>query len=73
MNSENGEVSEQTNFTYYQNGKLLWADYSGEDILKGSLIGTVSINGDLEKIELSEKWEWTSGDYSEGESLLVEV
>ena len=26
-----------------------------------------------EKIELSEKWEWTSGDYSEGESLLVEV
>lgn len=25
------------------------------------------------KIELSEKWEWTSGDYSKGESLLVEV
>lgn len=24
MNSENGEVSEQTTFTYHQNGKLLW-------------------------------------------------
>ena len=100
MNSENGEVSEQTTFTYHQNGKLLWADYSGGDILRGSLIGTVSINGELDfvyhhmnqdmqvktgkshsvpivledgRIELSEKWEWTSGDYSEGESLLVEV
>lgn len=100
MNSENGEVSEQTTFTYHQNGKLLWADYSGGDILRGSLIGTVSINGELDfvyhhmnqdmqiktgkchsvptvledgRIELSEKWEWTSGNYSEGESLLVEV
>ena len=25
------------------------------------------------KIELSEQWEWTSKDYSAGESLLVEV
>lgn len=99
-NSENGEVSEQTTFTYHQNGNLLWADYSGGDILRGSLIGTVLINGELDfvyhhmnqdmqvktgkchsvptvledgRIELSEKWEWTSGDYSEGESLLVEV
>lgn len=48
MNSENGEVSEQTTFTYHQNGKLLWADYSGGDILRGSLIGTVSINGELD-------------------------
>ena len=45
MNSENGEVGEQTNFTYHQNGR----------------------------IELSEQWQWTSGDYSKGESLLVEV
>lgn len=78
---------------------MLWAEYSGGDILKGSLIGTVLTNGELDfvyhhmnrdmqktgkchsvptvledgKIELSEKWEWTSGDYSEGESLLVEV
>ena len=100
MNSENGEVGEQTNFTYHQNGNLLWAEYSGGDILKGSLIGTVLCNGELDfvyhhmnqnmqiktgkchsvptvqengKIELSEQWQWTSGDYSKGESLLVEV
>lgn len=100
INSENGEVSEQTIFTCHQNGTLLWAQYSGGDILKGSLIGTVLSNGELDfvyhhmnrdmqvktgkchsvpnvlengKIELSEQWEWTSGDYSKGESLIVEV
>lgn len=100
MNSENGEVGEQTNFTYHQNGNLLWAEYSGGDILKGSLIGTVLCNGELDfvyhhmnqnmqiktgkchsvptvqengKIELFEQWQWTSGDCSKGESLLVEV
>lgn len=100
MNFENGEVNEQTIFIYHQKRKLLWAEYSGGNILKGFLIGTVSINGELDfvyhhmnqvmqvktgkchsvptilengKIELSEKWEWISGNYSEGESLLVEV
>lgn len=100
MNSENGEVSEQTIFLYHQNGSLLWAEYSGGDILKGSLMGFVSDNGELDfvyhhinrdmkvktgkchsvptvmengKIKLSEQWEWTSGDFSKGESLLVEV
>lgn len=100
MNSENGEVSEQTLFSYHQNGSLLWAKYCGGDILKGSLIGTVSDNGELDfvyhhmnrdmkvktgkchsvptvmengKIKLLEQWEWTSGDLSKGESLLVEV
>ncbi len=100
MNSKNGEVSDQTVFLYHQNGTLLWAEYSGGDILKGSLIGCVLDNGELDfvyhhmnrdmqaktgkchsvptvkengKIELSEQWEWTSGDYSKGESLLIEV
>lgn len=100
MNSENGEMSEQTIFTYHQTGSLLWAEYSGGDILKGSLIGTVLSNGELDfvyhhmnqnmqiktgkchsvptvlengKLELSEQWEWTSGDFSKGVSLLVEV
>lgn len=100
MNSENGEVGEQTLFLYHQNRSLLWAEYSGGDILKGSLIGLVSDNGELDfvynhmnrdmqvktgkchsvptvmengKIKLSEQWEWTSGDFSKGESLLVEV
>lgn len=99
-NSENGEVSEQTIFAYHQNGNLLWAEYSGGDIWKGSLIGTVSINGELDfvyhhvnkimqvktgrchsvphvlengKIELSEQWEWTSGECSKGESFMEEV
>ena len=48
MNSENGEVSEQTVFTYHQSGNLLWAEYSGGDIWKGSLIGTVLSNGELD-------------------------
>lgn len=100
MNSENGEVSEQTIFTYHQKGNLLWAEYDGGDILKGTLVGKVSKNGELDfvyhhmnldmqiktgkchsvpnildngKIELSEKWEWTSGDFSKGESRLLEV
>ncbi len=100
MNSENGEVSEQTLFLYHQNGSLLWAEYSGGDILKGFLIGSVLGSGELDfvyhhmnrdmqvktgrchsvptvkengKIELLEQWEWTSGDFSKGESLLVEV
>lgn len=48
MNSENGEVSEQTVFTYHQNDSLLWAEYQGGDILKGSLIGCVSDSGELD-------------------------
>lgn len=100
MNSENGEVSAQTIFTYHQSGNLLWAEYSGGDIVRGSLIGTVLQNGELDfvyhhmnqdmqiktgkchsvptilesgKIELSEDWEWTSGDFSKGVSVLSEV
>lgn len=33
-------------------------------------VPTVLENG---KIELSEKWDWTNGDFSKGESLLIEV
>lgn len=100
MNSENGEVNEQTVFTYHQSGDTLWAQYCGGDIRKGYLVGTVLQNGELDfvyhhmskdmqiktgkchslptilqngKIQLSEQWEWTSGDFSKGESLLVEV
>ena len=48
MNSDNGEVSGQTCFIYHQNGSLLWAEYSGGEILKGSLVGTVKHNGELD-------------------------
>lgn len=100
MNSENGEVDAQTVFSYHQNGTLLWAEYSGGDIFKGTLIGTVAQDGVLDfvyqhmntnmqlrtgkchskptimengKIQLSEEWQWTSGDCSEGTSLLIEI
>ena len=45
---------------------------NGEKIKTGKChsVPTVQENG---KIELSEQWQWTSGDYSKGESLLVEV
>lgn len=39
FNSENGEVSESTVFKYYQEKHIIWADYSGGVIIKGSLIG----------------------------------
>ena len=68
--------------------------------MKGSWIGTVSINGELDfvyhhmnqdmqvktgkchsvptvlengKMELSEQWEWISGECSKGEFLLMET
>lgn len=39
QNSETGEVSNQTKFYYYQQDQMVWAEYSGGEILKGFLIG----------------------------------
>lgn len=99
-NTKNGTVSDATTFTYYQEGDVIWADYSGGDILKGHLIGTVDANGHLTfvyhhlnqkkeiqtgkcfstpeilpdgRIRLVEKWQWTSGDQSKGESIIEEI
>lgn len=47
-NTENGEVDGRTLFEYHQKGTVLWADYSGGDILKGHLIGCVATNGELD-------------------------
>lgn len=47
-NSENGEVSSNTVFNYHQNQDILWADYSGGEIVKGYLIGMVAQNGELD-------------------------
>lgn len=38
-NSETGEASEQTVFCYHQKDDVIWAEYSGGNIIKGSLIG----------------------------------
>lgn len=99
-NTENGEVSSDTLFSYQQNGQIILASYEGGQILKGNLVGKVNNEGQIEmryqhlnqqmefmtgkcvstpevlpngKIRLHEKWQWTSGDCSEGESVIEEV
>ena len=47
-NSENGEVDEETIFHYYQEHDLFWAEYSGGDVLKGHMIGTVNEKDELD-------------------------
>lgn len=47
-NSDNGEVSGETIFRYKQQNNIVWAEYSGGEIVKGYLIGTASIDGKLE-------------------------
>ncbi len=47
-NTENGEVDGETIFRYFQENDLFWADYSGGDVLKGHMIGTVDKNGELD-------------------------
>ena len=48
INSENGEVDNQTIFKYHQNESIVWAEYIGGDIIKGNLLGTVSEEGVLD-------------------------
>lgn len=98
-NSINGEVSEKTVFSYYQENNIIWAEYSGGEIRMGNLIGIVvddhiefvyqHLNKNNEimtgkcrsfpellengKIKLKEFWEWTSGDKSSGESIIIEI
>ena len=58
-----------------QNGELDFAyQHMNKDMQiktgKCHSLPTIFENG---KIQLSEQWEWTSGDFSKGESLLIEV
>ncbi len=46
-NSSNGEVSGETIFNYFQDDKIVWADYSGGSIIKGNLIALMDSNGRL--------------------------
>lgn len=98
-NTENGEVGSETIFKYYQNHKIVWAEYSGGAILQGHLIAKVLENNVLDmryhhinqagelmtgmclstpeilsdgRIRLHEKWQWTSGDNSTGQSVIEE-
>jgi len=47
-NTDNGEVSNKTIFKYKQQNDIVWAHYSGGDIVKGFLIGKCDKDGKLE-------------------------
>lgn len=44
VNSDNGEVSDATVFTYHQERDVIWATYQGGQILKGHLLGKIIEN-----------------------------
>jgi len=48
QNSESGQVNDETIFTYHQHGSTLWGEYSGGQIEKGFLTGTVEKDGRLQ-------------------------
>ncbi len=99
-NSINGEIDDQTIFSYSQEGNIVSAVYSGGNIIYGQLLAIADQEGKLDmryqhinisniimtgrcistpeilengKIRLHEKWKWTSGDLSEGESVIEEI
>lgn len=47
QNTDNGEVSGDTLFYYHQEGEMVWAEYAGGGIKKGTLIGCVTPSGEL--------------------------
>jgi len=47
-NSSAGEVGKGTVFEYHQDGDLVWADYSGGEIVSGHLIAKVLTDGSLD-------------------------
>lgn len=47
-NTANGEVGTETLFHYHQDGTIVWAEYSGGSIVKGTLIAVVQPENRLE-------------------------
>lgn len=47
-NSDTGEVSGKTLFSYFQEGSRVWADYFGGEILRGHLIALMDEEGCLD-------------------------
>ncbi len=47
-NTETGEVGRDTIFKYHQDGDVVWAEYSGGEIVRGSLIAKVRPDGSLD-------------------------
>ena len=100
INTENGEIYEQTIFHYKQDENVLTCEYSGGKIIVGQLLGLVDKNGNIDmryqqintkgqiltgickskpeilqngKIRLYEDWQWTSGNNSNGHSIIEEI
>jgi GNAT superfamily N-acetyltransferase len=48
INAASGEVDDKTIFHYHQSGKIVWADYSGGNIVKGFLLGISAQDGTLD-------------------------
>ncbi|GAB3964804.1 hypothetical protein GCM10028806_02910 [Spirosoma terrae] len=47
-NTPNGEVSGDTLFQYHQEGKVVWAEYSGGAIVKGFLLAALLEDNSLD-------------------------
>lgn len=62
-NSENGEISSETEFLYKQAGNILTSEYSGGTIIKGHLIAIVDELGniDMRYHQINEKGELMTG------------
>ncbi|GJN66168.1 hypothetical protein VFPFJ_10240 [Purpureocillium lilacinum] len=40
-NTANGEVGAETTFHYHQDGSIVWAEYAGGSVVRGSLVAVV--------------------------------
>ena len=99
-NSNNGEVSANLIFHYFQKEQIVTCNYSDATILEGHILGIVNLDGSIDihyhqiniknelkagvcfstpkllpngKIQIHEKWQWTSGDNSKGFTILEEL
>ena len=48
VNAESGNVTHETVFHYHQDGGLVWAEYAGGGVRKGSLIAVADADGRLD-------------------------
>jgi len=48
QNTDNGEVNNETIFTYHQKNDIVWAEYGGGSILKGNLVAVADTEGNLD-------------------------
>ncbi len=77
-NTNNGEVSDETIFRYYQNENIIWANYDGGQIIKGHLVGKW-VNDHLEFVyhHINKEHELMTGkcksyiEYVEGEKIKL--